>query len=184
VGEAVVIGVVLRAHGVHGLVRVRATGPTLDRLCEGEPVEWTGRYGRSRRLALASLAPAGDGVLLGFEGVATREEADVLRGGTIAVDAVRLPRADDPGEFYVRDLVGCTVASGGVVIGVVRDVINRPANDVLEVVGSDGQVRLLPFTRDAVVEIDLSIRRIGLRGGLIDAERPSDADTEGGSDAG
>jgi 16S rRNA processing protein RimM len=184
VGEAVVIGVVLRAHGLHGLVRARATGPTLAGLRTGDPVEVTGRDGRSRRMVLASLASAGDTALLGFEGVATREDADALRGGTIAVDASRLPPADDPGEFYVRDLVGCTVVMGGAAIGTVRDVMNRPANDVLDVVDADGQIQLLPFTRDAVIGIDTSARRIELRDGLIDAATPPGTDTEGGRDAG
>ena len=185
-GEEVVIGVVLRAHGVHGLVRARATGPTLAGLHTGEPVAVIGRDGRPRRLEVTSLAPAGDTVLLGFEGVATREEADALRGGTIAVEAGRLPEANVPGEFYVRDVVGCTVVLGDVAIGTVRDVINRPANDVLEVVGPGGRIQLLPFTLDAVVGIDMPARRITLRGGLIDAAGVGGADAQsgGGPDAG
>lgn len=181
-GQAVVIGVVLRSHGVQGVVRARATGPTLGELRCGEPIELSDRDGRSRRLVLASLAPAGDTVLLSFEGIATREDADALRGGTILVDASRLPQGQDPGEFYVRDLVGCTVTIGGAQVGTVGDVINRPANDVLDVVEPDGQRRLLPFTHDAVVRIDVAARHIELRDDLIDA-RPG-AETEGGLDAG
>ena len=102
--------------------------------------------------------------------------------GRSSVDASRLPQGQDPGEFYVRDLVGCTVTIGGAQIGTVGDVINRPANDVLDVVEPDGQRRLLPFTRDAVVRIDVAARHIELRDDLIDA-RPG-AETEGGLDAG
>lgn len=181
-GEAVVIGVVLRAHGVHGLVRARPTGPTLAELRTGEPVELSDRDGRSRRLVLASHASADAAVLLGFEGIASREDADALRGGTILVDAARLPQGHDPGEFYVRDLVGCTVTMGDAQIGTVGDVINRPANDVLDVVDPDGHRRLLPFTRDAVVRIDVAARHIELRDDLIDA--PTGAETGGGGDAG
>jgi 16S rRNA processing protein RimM len=181
VGEAVVIGVVQRAHGIHGLVRARPTGPTLTELTAGEPVELTDRDGRTRRLVLSSAAPAGDAVLLGFEGIVNREDADALRGGTIAVGPARLPQAGAAGEFYVRELVGCAVTVGGRPIGAVRDVINRPANDVLEVQGDDGQVHLLPFTRDAVVAVDLAERRIELRTGLID---PTGTDAGDARDAG
>lgn len=183
-GEAVVIGVVLRAHGVYGMVRARATGPTLSVLTAGERVVVTDLDGRTHDLALVSLAPAGDAVLLSFDGLATREDADALRGGTISVDVSRLPDADDSGEFYVRDLVGVTVAIGGHEIGTVRDVINRPANDVLDVVGPDGASVLLPFTRDAVIGIDMSARRIEMRAGLIDADLGSNTDAGGRPDAG
>ncbi len=172
---------VQRAHGVHGLVRARPTGPTLGELTSGEPVELTDRDGRTRRLVLSSASSAGDAVLLGFEGIANREDADALRGGTIAVGAARLPEAGEAGEFYVRELVGCAVTVGGRPIGAVRDVINRPANDVLEVQGDDGQVQLLPFTHDAVVAVDVAERRIELRAGLIDATA---TDARGACDAG
>jgi 16S rRNA processing protein RimM len=181
VGEAVVIGVVLRAHGVQGLVRARPTGPTLAELQAGETVEVSDRDGRTPRIVLASHTPAGDSMLLGFEGVATREDADGLRGGTILVDASRLPAGQDPGEYYVRDLVGCTVTMGEAQIGTVGDVISRPANDVLDVVDPDGRRRLLPFTRDAIVRIDVAARQIELRDDLIDA--PSGAEAGGGGDA-
>lgn len=175
-GESVVIGVVLRTHGVHGLVRARATGPTLAGLQPGELVVVTDRAGRPQTLALASLAVAGDTVLVGFAGVARREDADPLRGGTISIDITRLPQVTETGEFYVKDLVGCAVVAGGQDIGTVRDVINRPANDVLEVHDADGTIRLLPFTRDAVLGIDIAARRIALRGGLVERSGPPDAD--------
>lgn len=175
---------VLRAHGVHGVVRARATGHTLAGVMPGEQMIVTDRDGRTQRLALVSQAPAGDGVLLSLDGVVTREDAEALQGATISVDASRLPEAGDPGEFYVRDLVGCRVAVGGREIGAVRDVINRPANDVLEVVGADGVSVLLPFTRDAVIGIDMSARRIELRTGLIDADAPTDAAAGDDPDAG
>jgi 16S rRNA processing protein RimM len=175
---------VVRAHGVLGLVRARATGPTLAGLRSGEHVIVTDREGRAHRLALASHAAAGGTVLLGFEGVVSREDADVLRGGTISVDASRLPQMGDPGEFYVRDLVGCAVVMDGYGIGTVRDVINRPANDVLEVVDEDGGTQLLPFTRDAVIGIDMPARRIELRAGLVDRQTASGTDDGDGSVAG
>ncbi len=60
--------------------------------------------------------------------------------------------------------------------------ISRPANDVLDVVDPDGHRRLLPFTRDAVVRIDVAARQIELRDDLIDA--PPGAEAGGGGDAG
>ena len=41
-----------------------------------------------------------------------------------------------------------------------------PANDVLEVSGADGDL-LVPFTADAIVELDLASRRIVVRADLL-----------------
>jgi 16S rRNA processing protein RimM len=179
VGDAVVIGVVVRAHGLHGLVRARATGPTLELLRPGERVCVTDRDGRARELELVSQSPAGIELIIEFAEISTRDQADALRGGTIAVDGSRLPHGHDPDEFYVRDLVGCAVWIGESRIGLVREVINRPANDVVEVVGESGELLLLPFTRDAVRGVDLSGRRIDMRADLIDPSAAAHAPEDG-----
>lgn len=174
--ESVVIGAIERAHGVQGLVRARPTGPTLPTLGTGDLVRVTETSGRVRELTIASLSAAGPHMLVGFTGITGRDDAELLQGAQLSVDAGRLPAASEPDEFYVRDLVGCTVWIAGVAIGSVRDVINRPANDVFEVVDADGAVRLLPFSRDAVRAIDPAARRIELRDGLIDLPADSAGD--------
>lgn len=166
--EPVVIGAISRAHGVQGLVRARPTGPTLATLAAGDVVQVTEPSGRVRDLTIASLSAAGGYMLLGFAEITGRDDAESVQGARIAVDAARLPAASEPDEFYVRDLIGCTVWIAGTAVGAVREVINRPANDVLEVEDAEGAVLLLPFSRDAVRVIDPEARRIELREGLID----------------
>ena len=66
----------------------------------------------------------------------------------------------------MRDLVGCEVLLGERPAGTVAEVHAAPANDVLEVSGADGDL-LVPFTADAVVELDLAARRIVVRPDLL-----------------
>ncbi len=161
----VVIGEVLRAHGVRGAMRVRATGATLGDLRPGERVMLSGRGAPPRA---AVVREVGAGSLLELEGVDDRDAADALRGMLIEVPEDRLPPPGDPDEFYVRDLVGCAVWIGGREAGRVVEVHQRPANDVLEVAPEDGGDRLLlPFTHDAVLAVDLGARRIEVRGDLL-----------------
>ncbi len=166
--EPVVIGVVLRAHGIHGQVRARATGPTLSELPLGTEVRVSERSGVVHQVRVDSRSGTSDQAVIGFGGVTTREAAEQLTGAEISVDAALLPPVAEPDEFYVRDLVGCAVQVGTTPCGHVREVINRPANDVLEVVDEAGGVLLLPFSRDAVVSVDLAARHITLREGLVD----------------
>ena len=162
----VVIGQVLRPHGVGGAVRARATGPTLETIALGTEVEVGPADGPRRRLAIEARAPAPPGLILRFAGVATREHAKELAGQPIQVPEALLPPLDDPDTLYVRDLIGFAVESGGRRLGTVRDVLPGPANDVLEV-GGDGDPVLVPFTADAVVAIDRAGRRIALRPDLL-----------------
>lgn len=161
--QPVVIGEILRAHGVHGAMRVRATGATLGALHAGDTVLVGGRD-----MGVRAAVRAG---VLELVGVDDRAAADALRGRLLEVPASRLPAPAESDAFYVRDLVGCTVFVGDAPAGVVGQVLERPANDVLEVVrDGGGESLLLPFTRDAVVAVDLAARVIRVRGDLLGGE--------------
>ncbi len=69
--------------------------------------------------------------------------------------------------FWVFDLIGCNVEREGTVLGVVREVLERPANDVLVVSVEGGDDLLVPFTRDAVPEVDVPGRRLSIRPDLL-----------------
>jgi 16S rRNA processing protein RimM len=163
-----VIGHVRRAHGVRGGVRARATGPTLATLAAGAAVRLAPPQGPPRRVTLA--APPGGAapdLVLAFAEVATREEAAGLAGAEILVPAGALAPLEDPDTHYVRDLVGFAVEAGGAPLGRVADVIPAPANDVLRILGPSGEV-LVPFTADAVVEVDRGARRLRVRPDLLE----------------
>jgi len=80
-----------------------------------------------------------------------------------------LPRLEDD-EFYVRDLLGCAVTVDGGRVGVVRDVIASPANDVVEVALADGRTALVPFVADAVLEVAPGEGRVALAPWALEAD--------------
>jgi 16S rRNA processing protein RimM len=165
---AVVIGLIGRPHGVGGAVRARPTGPTLATIAAGESVEVRQAEGAPRRLVLQGRSGTDERPVLTFAGVATRGDAAALTGGTIAVAPERVVALDDPDTFYVRDLVGCQVLLGERPAGAVTRVHAAPANDVLEVAGADGPL-LVPFTADAILDLDVEARRIVVRPDLFAA---------------
>jgi 16S rRNA processing protein RimM len=169
---SVVIGRIGRPHGVRGAVHSRASGPTLATIAPGEALELRLREGSSRRLVLAARSGMDDRPILSLEGVATREEAALLTDAEILVPAARVPPVDDPDTFLVRDLIGCEVALGPRPLGPVREVHAAPANDVLEVATGEGPL-LVPFTGDAVVDLDVPGRRIVLRADLLGTDPDS-----------
>ncbi|MCU0306158.1 MAG: ribosome maturation factor RimM [Thermoleophilia bacterium] len=175
--DLVVIGRLGRPHGVAGALRATPTGPTLATLRPGEevvarpPLPRSGAPGavpRGRRLRVASLGEGPGALLIRFDGVATREDAAALTLADLVVPASRLPAPADPDELYVRDLIGFRVLAGDDPLGPVTGVHPAPANDALEVAAPGGPL-LLPFTADAVVELDREARTIRIRPDLLPA---------------
>lgn len=96
-----------------------------------------------------------------LSGIATKEQADALRGVRLHVPRARLPGLPDD-EFYHADLIGLEVFdTGGAALGRVKAVLNHGAADLLEIhaPGQSATV-LLPFTREAVPTVDLGAGRI------------------------
>lgn len=164
-GERVAIARLGRPHGVRGAITAHADGPTLGTLEPGDAV--TVRVGDGERtLVLAARRGEAPKAVVSFEGVDTREDAQALTGGSVLVDASRLPEPDDPDTFYVRELLGFEVRCGDALVGTVKGVQPGPANDALVVVTDEGEI-LLPFTADAVTQVDPAARVITLRPGLL-----------------
>ncbi len=105
--------------------------------------------------------PVAGGLGARIAGVATKDQAEALRGIDLYVDRDRLPSLPDD-EFYHSDLIGLAVYdTGGVLLGTLRAIHNHGAGDLLEVYAPvRKQPLLIPFTKAAVPTVDLSARRI------------------------
>jgi 16S rRNA processing protein RimM len=96
-----------------------------------------------------------------------RLDRHVERGAELAVARTTLPRLDDEDEFYVFQLVGLTVEEeSGRQLGQVRDVLEYPGNDVLELDSGAS----LPLVEACVRKVDLAGGRIVVAVGFADPE--------------
>jgi 16S rRNA processing protein RimM len=96
-----------------------------------------------------------------------RLDRHVERGTELAVARATLPELSDGDEFYVFQLVGLRVEEeGGRQLGRVREVLQYPANDVLEL---DSGVSL-PLVEACVRQVDLAGGRIVVAAGFVDPE--------------
>src|SRR5690242_18269646 len=95
VDPTVPVGEIVGAHGLRGLLRVRAYQPPAPSLRPGAVV-FVQDATTEREARVASAAPHGRGlVLLGLEGVAGRDAAEALVGTRLLVRAADLPPAGD-----------------------------------------------------------------------------------------
>ena len=155
--EWVEIGVVARAHGVQGWVRVRLSDPDSESLSSLKEVA-LGEPGRRVRLLGAEADAAGYRVH--FEGIEDRDAAEALRGTRILVARTALPEPEEE-EIYVADLIGCIVIDlEGRELGQVRAVHNWGAHELLALALADGEEALVPMVEGIVTEVDVEGRRI------------------------
>jgi 16S rRNA processing protein RimM len=99
-----------------------------------------------------------------------RLDRPVERGTELAVARATLPRLEAEDEFYVFQLVGLGVEEeGGRQLGRVREVLEYPGNDVLELDSGAS----LPLVDACVRKVDLAGGRIVVAVGFADPESPS-----------
>jgi 16S rRNA processing protein RimM len=96
-----------------------------------------------------------------------RLDRRVERGVELAVARTALPQLGDEDEFYVFQLVGLSVEDeNGRLLGRVREVLEYPANDVLELDSGAS----LPLVETCVRQVDLAGGRIVVAMGFADPE--------------
>jgi 16S rRNA processing protein RimM len=154
------VGAIAGSFGVKGEVRVKSFCAQPEAIAAYSPL-FTEDGARSFTLRLTRPVTGGFGARL--SGVATKEEADALKGTSLYAPRDRLPNLPDD-EFYHADLIGLAAFdTGGVALGRVTAVHNHGAGDLLEVSGPGAKGALLvPFTRLAVPTVDLTAGRVVL----------------------
>lgn len=151
-GDRIEIGGVARAHGILGEIVITTHDPDSQILGDVQSL-WLG--GVSYPIVRARHTHRG--WLVQLEGVATRNQAETLRGQPVEVDRDRIEL--DPGEFLLADLIGCEVLlSDGRPWGVVAD-IEQGYQDRL-VIHDQGKERLLPLVPECIVSVDVSTGKI------------------------
>lgn len=138
-------------HGIKGEVRVKPFG---------EP-EMLDQYGKletkdGKKFKIKRMRPQKNMMVVKFEGVNTREEAEALNRVELYIDRAKLPELEEEDEFYIEDLIGMDVLNtSGEQLGTVLAVPNFGAGDMIEVKPTNSSsTYFLPFTKKVVPEID------------------------------
>jgi 16S rRNA processing protein RimM len=148
--KRILIAEIATSHGVKGLVKVRTFAEDAALLNGDLFIEETG----DKTLTLKLKNAMKDHWLAEVAGITEKNGADALRGTKLYIDRAALPEADD-GEYYIEDLKGMRVVDEtGKDIGTVIDVVNYGAGDLLDIKPSTGQSFYVPFTDDAIIDIE------------------------------
>jgi 16S rRNA processing protein RimM len=172
------VGVIVGTHGVRGEMRMTLLTDTPEHLHEIERV-YLGDL--DTPVALEGVRFHGTGALVTIAGIDTPEAARELRGTPVRIDgrdAVPL----EEGETFLYQLVGLRAKTpDGDDLGVVVDIIETGANDVLVIAPEGSRARrspadeiLIPHHRQYVHDVDPA-------GGTITVTKPVYSDEVGQS---
>jgi 16S rRNA processing protein RimM len=143
----ILIGEITTAHGIKGDVKIRS-------------------YVEDFRLFENCFSEDGKNFILKIKnnlvakvkGITDRNEAEKLRGTRLYIDRDLLPKPEE-GEFYIEDLKGMKVIdANGKEIGVVADVRNYGAGDLLDIKPPVGDSFYALF--DHVTNVDMDERTV------------------------
>ena len=157
------------AFGVRGEVRITAYTADPKALLRYRDLM---RQDGSPGLTLLSGRAAKAGLVARVKEIETPEQADALRGLNLYIDRDLLPPPDED-EFYLADLIGLEARDpAGAVIGRIASVQNFGADDLLEIKPPVGPSWWLPFTREAVPEVNVGERWVTVvRPDEVDGDR-------------
>jgi 16S rRNA processing protein RimM len=164
--DLILVARVAGAFGVKGEVRLTAYTAEPMALLDYRNLQ---REDGTAGLTLTSGRPHKGGLVVRVKEVETREQAEGLRGLRLYVprDAFPAPGED---EYYLVDLIGLAVCTPqGEHLGVVREVRDFGAGDLLEIQPEVGASWWLPFTRETVPDVRIAER-------LIIAVRPEEVE--------
>ena len=145
--KRVALAAVAGAHGVRGEVKLKLFGDSIDSLVR-QPSLTVG----CKPLLLKDVRAGNKTAIARFEGVASREAAEALRGSLVEIDRKALPPLTD-GEYYHADLIGLPCIDGaGRPVGIVAAIEDFGAGELLDIEKSDGKSSLIPF-REGIADL-------------------------------
>ncbi len=176
------LGYVARAHSLTGEVAVRTFDPASETLDLVERVLVRPRTGPERVLRIESVRPTPKEMLVVFEGVRGRNQAEALVGATVLAFREDL-EAPEEGEYFQGDLVGLTaVDEAGNVLGVVEELwsTGEVPNLVIRAPGKEELV--VPFAEGFVSTVDVPGGRLVVKPPEYLEPAAGEGDRGGGED--
>jgi 16S rRNA processing protein RimM len=162
--QQLIIGSIVRAHGVRGeLVVYVTTDEPEDRYVAGSVLHTDPATAGPLTIEAVRVYTAGGRpqMLITFDGVYDRDTAERLRGVKLLVDASDVKPSDDPDEFHDFELVGLSVTlENGENVGEIIRINHGPGADLLIVKRPDGRQTLIPFVKAIVPSVDVAGGRV------------------------
>lgn len=156
-----IMGQITRPHGVRGELKMQVRTNFPQKLFDVSRV-YLSRNPEQPETAvayvLAQVRHHGADLLLTFEEIETREQADLLRGQMVLLPFSELDPLEED-EIYLFQLIGMAVhTQSGQNLGVIKHIMPTGANDVYIIDGEAYGELLIPDTDEVIQHIDTERR--------------------------
>ena len=162
--DAILVGVVARTHGNRGEVIVNSeTDFPEERFRQGARLMTRRKDGSLATMEVVTMRMHQGRPVILFAGVTSMNDAELLAGQELRVaDEARNGERLNDGEYYHRDLIGCSVVTES----------GEPVGEVTAIEGARGATRLVVRSRrnevliplaDEICTVDVAARRITVR---------------------
>lgn len=174
--ERLICGKLLKARGLIGEIGVQPYADDPSRFYKIRQCRAETEDGETiKELVVKHVNVAGNKVFLRFEGYDSRDTVSALTGYYLSI-----PRSEavplDQDSWYVCDLISCRVEDEKRgFVGVVEDVIQNNAQDVLKVCSEGEKPLYIPLLKRALISVDPAQKliRLRLQDGLYEIYRES-----------
>jgi len=167
--EYIIVGRITRPHGVKGAVRVEPLTEDPNRFHALKSV-WIGNEDQPQEsFDIQKVQVANKFVILSFLQIQDRNKAELLRQKYLFIHRDDLISLDED-DVFLFELVGMTVhTEKGEHVGIVQDVIEYPASQVLIVQNNDHEY-MIPDVPEIVIDVNAEKSIITIRPieGLLD----------------
>jgi 16S rRNA processing protein RimM len=171
------VGRLVKAHGLKGALKLELYTDSPDQrfragqeleLQVPETSEWFGKTVKVAELRFYNQSP-----VLFLEGIQDRSQAETLVKAILLIETDLEQLPEDPEAWYDHQLVGLTSLVGEEVVGKVIRVDHLPAQDLLAIETSNGEV-LVPFVKQIVPSVDIQKGQVVLTppAGLFEINLP------------
>jgi 16S rRNA processing protein RimM len=171
------VGRLVKAHGLKGALKLELYTDSPDQrfragqeleLQVPETSEWFGKTVKVAELRFYNQSP-----VLFLEGIQDRSQAETLVKAILLIETDLEQLPEDPEAWYDHQLVGLTALVGDEIVGKVIRVDHLPAQDLLAIETSNGEV-LVPFVKQIVPSVDIQKGQVVLTppAGLFEINLP------------
>jgi 16S rRNA processing protein RimM len=154
--EQIILGKVGAVYGIKGWLKIHSFTDETEAILDYFP--WSLKLGnKTQTVEITDWRKHNKVLIVKVAGIDDRDEAQALVGSEILTNEAALPELSED-DFYWRDLIGMSVVTNkGYDLGVVTDMMETGANDVLVVKANlkDGfskKERLIPYLFEQVIE--------------------------------
>ena len=163
------MGKVIRPHGLQGLLRIWSYAQSEESFLKGGTVLLKSDSGEIHEYKVLSIRPHKNIFLLKLKGLNSFNDAERFREAEILLCKDALGKKNDH-EFFWYELIGLRVyLDTGKYIGTIRHILPTGSNDIYVVQEGEKEI-LIPAIHDAVKEINLADKKmiISEMEGLLD----------------